>query len=330
MALSDINPKLLEEKNKNGYEVLRDAIKKHKITKITKRDAVFLLNKQMEGVSETNGNLFIYMFYFSCTDPSGAVNSPVWYQKIQENDFNGKESTPWCACYASFILNMAGISPTGHWSSSLELFTKKHGLTTLTGNDAFNSVKSMDTVHYGNIGEGHVAFVTKENPNKKNNYKYAFYDFGGNQGDSVNLVPPQLKTGLAGFGTSPEYEKEINAGDFLSVLAYFVGANLKTPQERIELIKNRLDTPLKQPTTFSNEVYSTRGLINQNVNSNLSFATNAPPNNAYLLSNSPNTIPFRDRFKELLIFEQSLIDSGIPLTTNISGTQVASRAGSLK
>ena len=317
MSLADINPKLLTPTG-NGYETLRDAIT-NGVKKITKRDALFLVNKQMEGISETRGNLYIYMFYFAC-NPAGKKTpySPTWFNGLRVNDIGAgggdNESTPWCACYTSFALNWAGISPHGHYGSNNQASTHN-----LTQNGDFLTAKTGDLIQYGSSGAGHTCFLLKEGTNNPNNYKTTkrngldlpFFQFGGNQGDSVNITAPS-RPKLNGFYSNSEYEKEINAFDMLSVLAYFVDANLKTPQERIKEINARLDKTVTIGTALEAQVSFT--ITIKNFLSDITYK-----GSGYTLSNDPNTQCFKDRFKELLVFEQSLIDSNLPLTTNISG-----------
>lgn len=309
MSLADINPKLLTPTG-NGYETLRDAIT-NGVKKITKRDALFLVNKQMEGISETRGNLYIYMFYFAC-NPSGKKTpySPTWFNGLTVNDIGAgggdNESTPWCACYTSFALNWAGISPHGHYGSNGQATAHN-----LTQNGDYNKAKSLDLIQYGSSGDGHTCFLLKEDLNNPNGYSKEFYQVGGNQGDSVNITPPS-RPRLNGFYSNSEYEKEINAFDMLSVLAYFVDANLKTPQERIKEINARLDKTVTIGTALETQVSLT--ITIKNLLSDTTYK-----GSGYTLSNDPNTQCFKDRFKELLVFEQSLIDSNLPLTTNISG-----------
>ncbi len=310
MSLADINPALLTPKG-NGYETLKKAILSANIKRITKRDALFLINKQMEGVSETRGNLYIYMFYFAC-NPAGKKTpySPTWYNGLTVNDIGAgggdNESTPWCGCYTSFALNWAGISPHGHYGSNGQA-----GAHNLTQNTDYNTAKSLDLIQYGASGAGHTCFLLKEDLNKPNGYRKEFYQVGGNQGDSVNITPPS-KPRLNGFYSNSEYEKEINAFDMLSVLAYFVDANLKTPQERIKEINARLDKTVTIGTALEKQVFTT-------ISVKTIFNDSSYKGSGYTLSNDPNTQCFKDRFKELLVFEQSLIDSNLPLTTNITG-----------
>lgn len=224
MAVSDINDKLIgtSSKGKNGYITLRDSIKSNKtnLTKITRRDALYLINKQMEGVSETRGNLFIYMFYFA-----GYNRSKKWYKGINPND-GSYESTPWCACYTSFCLNIAGITDKGtaaaaFKSSSVGLSEKIYD---------FAQVKTMDLVSVGS----HVAFAVKENPSKPNNYRDQLHFMGGNQGDKVGIGPQRWYKKPVGFARSSAYDVQISSGDFLSVLAYFQEANKKSGEERVK------------------------------------------------------------------------------------------------
>ena len=321
MSLADINPKLLTPTG-NGYETLREAITGG-VRKITKRDALFLVNKQMEGISETRGNLYIYMFYFACAPPGKKTPySPTWFNGLKVNDVGAgggsNESTPWCACYTSFALNWAGISPHGHYGSNDQAATHN-----LTQNGDFLTAKTGDLIQYGASGDGHTCFLLKEDTNNPNNYKTTkrngldlpFFQFGGNQGDSVNITAPS-RPRLNGFYSNSEYEKEINAFDMLSVLAYFVDANLKTPQERIKEINARLDKTVTIGTALETQV---RKLIKFLAFFSISGGNTDYAGSGYTLSNDPNTQCFKDRFKELLVFEQSLIDSNLPLTTNVTG-----------
>ena len=316
MALSDINQLLLKPTG-NGYETLRDAIKSNKLKKITKRDALFLINKQMEGVSETRGNLYIYMYYFSCTDPGGrGANSPTWYLGVKENDDGAgggtNESTAWCGCYTSFALNWSGISPKGHYGSNGQ--AKAHNLTQ---NTDFSTAKTMDLIQYGASGAGHTCFLLKEDTSNPNDYKSTkrngldlpFYQFGGNQGDSVNISRPSTKR-LNGFYSNSKYDEKISSGDMLSVLAYFFNANLKTVEQRKKEINARLESNVSIGTPLEKEVRETRALIGESSDS---------VSSGYYLGTGDDAKDFRERFKELIIFEQSLIDGDLPLTQNITG-----------
>lgn len=411
MALADINSLLLKPKG-NGYETLRDAIKNSNGTlkQITKRDALFLINKQMEGISETRGNLYIYMFYFAC-NPAGKEkpSSPTWFKNLKVNDIGAgggdNESTPWCGCYASFALNWSGISPHGHYGSNDQ--ASAHNLTE---NTDFSTAKSMDLIQYGVSGDGHTCFLLKESTEKPNNYQVTkrngldlpFYQFGGNQSDSVTISKPSANK-LNGFYSNSEYETKINSGDMLSVLAYFVNANLKTIEERKKEINARLDGNIVLGTDLEKEVKEVRTLIGQmpttandeakktRFNSALSIITPsligqeetevvpimknkfgefgfkfeptgvgdamlvkfgsfepleidldpflastevseanklknwlkdrfkvASSAGGYFL-NSTSSKEFQNRFKELLVFEQSLLDGNLPLTQNVTG-----------
>lgn len=410
MSLADINPLLLKPKG-NGYETLRDAIKTSvkngkPLKTITKRDALFLVNKQMEGISETRGNLYIYMFYFACNPKGKEVqSSPEWFKGLRPNDTASNESTPWCACYTSFALNWSGISPHGHYGSNNQ--ADAHNLTQ---NTDFSTAKSMDLIQYGVSGEGHTCFLLKESTENPNNYKITkrngldlpFYQVGGNQSDSVNITRPS-KPRLNGFYSNSEYEAKINSGDMLSVLAYFVNANLKTIEERKQEINARLDGNIVIGTALEKEVKEVRTLIDQMpttandeakkarfnsalsiINSSLidkeeevvvpimkskfgefgfkfeetgvgdamkvkfgsssieidldpAFASTEASEatklknfikpkfklvssaGGYFLNNISSNKEFQNRFKELLVFEQSLLDSDLPLTQNVTG-----------
>lgn len=296
MAVSDINEKLIgtNSKNKNGYITLRDSIKKNKtnLTKINRRDALYLLNKQMEGISETRGNLFIYMFYFA-----GYNRSKKWYVGIVPND-GPTESTPWCACYTSFCLNMSGITDKG--TASAKFKASSVGLSDKLTD--FNQVKTMDLVSVGS----HVAFAVKENPSKPNNYKEQLHLMGGNQGNKVSLGPSSWYPKPVGFARSAAYDTQISSGDYLSVLAYFYEANKKSGEQRIKEIKARTDKSVKVGDALEKEVRETRQLIG-----NESYF-----GNGYYIGDAT----LRKRFEELIVFEQSLIDSGLPLTQNITSS----------
>jgi len=300
MAIADINDKIRRE-NGDGYETLKNAIINSKIDKINRRDGVFLLNKQFEGISETKGNLYIYMFYFSCTDPSGKANSLKWYNSVLEDDTVSSESTPWCACYVSFVLNMAGITATGHWSSLFRYIGEKLGLIK---NNNFNTAKSMDTVHFLRKGGGHIGFLCKEDNEIPNNYNQTIYVLGGNQGDAVKLNPQSFYGDVVQFGGLPPSSNEkISSGDFLSVLSYFKDAHKKTSQERIDEITARVNEKFIIKNKSSEELKKIRLMIFE-VNENSLYITDKT---------------LRDRFKELLIFEQSIIDGNLIVTGNISG-----------
>jgi hypothetical protein len=307
MAISDINEKIRIE-NGDGYETLRKAITNSGIAKINRRDAVFLLNKQFEGISETKGNLFIYMFYFSCTDPAGknAANSPTWYKIVIEDDTELRESTPWCACYVSFVLNLAGITSKGHWSS---IFSRGGEYIGLTKNTSFETAKSMDTVHFLRKGGGHVGFLCKEDKNIKNNYNESIFVLGGNQGDKVSLNPGSFYRDPVAFGTLPSSVNDnISSGDFFSVLSYFKNCYKQTSQERINELKARTDENFIIKNQASEEVRRIRALISE---------TNQ--NSLYVKDKN-----LRDRLKELIIFENSIIDGNLMVTGNISQSQKAS------
>lgn len=299
MAISNINKSLIKTNSKSfdGYETLKNAIKTDKIKKITKRDAIYLLNKQMEGVSETNGNLFIYMFYWC-----GSKRSDVWYTIVVPND-GGSESTPWCACYISFILNFSGISNGGGMLA--RTINNVMGLTINTTD--FNQAKSMDVIVYN----GHTSFLCLEDEDKKNNYKKGYYQLGGNQGDTVKLSPPSNKSLLA-LSHNNSYDTEISSGFFLSVLGYFKNLNTKNGDERLKLIQSRLKKDSDQNDTISKEIGDIRQLIGES-------------DGCYL---GDNEIFFTKKFNELLNFEKSLIKSNLPLTKNIGQQQASNRSSS--
>ena len=177
----------------------------------------------------------------------------------------------------------------------------------------------MDLLQYGASGNGHTCFLLKEDPNNPNNYKTTkrngvdlpFFQFGGNQSDSVNISKPSTPT-LNGFYSNSEYDKEINSGDMLSVLAYFVNANTKTIEERKKEINARLNKDIKIGSKLETQVRALRAAL-----SPASFAQKKF--DGYNLSDDTNTQIFKDRFEELLVFEQSLLDSNLPLTQNITG-----------
>lgn len=313
MAVSNISSSLIgvDSKGKNGYETLRDVIKTQKIKKITKRDALYLINKQMEGVSETNGNLFIYMFYFAGVDPSGRVNSVEWYKGIRANDIGAggtetTESTAWCACYTSFCLNFAGITEKGHWNAALANAGTKIGLDQTITN--VSEAKTMDLVSVGS----HVAFAVLEDSTKPNGYRDTLHFMGGNQGDSVKLNPKRFYGNISGFARNAEYDKEISAGDYLSVLSYFQNANLKSSDERQGKIEYILTGKIQNfgnvaagiQDEFTREVIATRKLIGES-----GFKISEPM--------------LRQRFEELKNFEKSLASGVLPVTQNITGKQTA-------
>lgn len=297
MAVSDINEKLItvSSKGKNGYTTLLDSIKTNKtnLKKITRRDALYLINKQMEGVTETRGNLFVYMFYFA-----GYNRSKKWYSGIVPND-GPSESTPWCACYTSFCLNISGITEKG--TASANFNSASVGLSDKI--TTFAQAKTMDLVSINS----HVAFAVKENPNKPNNYKEQLHFFGGNQSDKVGLGPQSWYGKPVGFARSAEYDKEISSGDFLSVLAYFKEANKKTGDQRKKEINARIDKSIKINDTLEKEVRETRKLIGE---------TESSIGGGYYIIDTK----IRERFKEFLTFEQSLLDSNLPLTQNITSS----------
>lgn len=313
MAVKDINKNLIgtDSKGKNGYATLRDAIKKHKtnLKKITKRDALYLVNKQMEGISETLGNLYIYMFYFAGVDPSGRVNSVEWYKNMRVNDVGAggtpsTEGTPWCACYTSFCLNFAGITSKGHWNAALENAGTKIGLTTIVKD--YTQAKTMDLISFGS----HVGFAVLEDSTKPNGYKDTVHVIGGNQGDAVKLNPTRYYSKITGFARSNEYDKEISAGAFLSVLAYFEKANTKTIAERKKEIQARVKSNVTIGSALEKEVKQTRLLLGE-------F-------DGYYLGTGSDMKDFIDRFNELTTFETSLESGSIPITQNIAKAQTTS------
>lgn len=313
MAISNINDKLLltNYKNKNGYKTLIETIEKDKITEISKRDVVYLVNKQMEGISETNGNLFIYMFYFF-----GYNKNIKWYNSVTANDIIGAggtkatESTPWCGCYLSFVLNASGISGKGSANSNGQ--TSAHSLK--TQND-FNQAKSMDVMQFGEPGKGHTSFLVKEDETKPNGYNKPFYQFGGNQSDSVKLSkPPSPKYTLNSFGNNDEYDKKISTGDILSLLGFLDGLNTKKETEkRKDEINARLKDDKTLGTEKEKEIKKIRKLIGEE-----SFG---------LKIKDPSLQTF---FKSLITFEDSLVESNLPLTENIRGVIDKSREGSTR
>jgi hypothetical protein len=298
MAISDINEKLItvSSKGKNGYTTLLDSVKTNKtnLKKITRRDALYLINKQMEGVSETRGNLFIYMFYFA-----GINRSKKWYSGITPNDGN-TDSTPWCACYTSFCLNISGITEKG--TASAKFSQASVGLSEKITD--FSQVKTMDLVSINS----HVAFAVKENPNKPNNYKEQLHFFGGNQSNKVGIGPQSWYANPVGFARNSDYNTEISSGDFLSVLSYFKEANKKTGEQRKKEINSRIDKSVKVNDTLEKEVREARKLIGE---------TDSTFGGGYYI----NDTKIRERFKELLTFEQSLLDSNLPLTQNITASK---------
>ncbi len=303
MSLADINPLLLKPTG-NGYETLRDVIKSNKLKTITKRDALFLVNKQMEGISETKGNIYIYMFYFSCV-PSGKKQkySKTWYNGVRPNDTT-KESTAWCGCYTSFAMNWSGISPNGSAGSNGQ--ARVHNLKQ---NGDYNTAKSMDLIQYGVSGKGHTGFLLKESTTNPNGYNKPYFVFGGNQSDSVNVTTPSSK-GLNGFYSNTNYDTQIDTGEFLSVLAYFVNANTKSIDERKKEISARTTPNVKIGTSLEKEVYDVRSLVNDK----------SKIGSGYYL-NEGSSKDFVDRFKELVFFEESLESGSVPVTQNITGAK---------
>ena len=328
MAISDITKDVRIETG-NGYEALKKAInKKSGDWRITRRDVVYLLNKQFEGFSETLGNIFIYMFYFSCMN-----HSKTWYNSVRENDGreygpnpslkDPDESTPWCACYTSFVLNAAGITTKGNASS--KAIADKVGLTTYNVNTDdnnlnLNKIKSFDLISYKT---SHVAFILKEDQNVKNNYTKKLYAMGGNQGDSVKLSPSSwfyknksgTKFGYRWCATSNNYEAKVSAGDVLSLLSYFEGANLSTPEDR-KLILNAMikkDAPTGQINTAkTTELMDLRNKIS----SSAIVQERKNNNNPYFIYDTS----IREMMKKMITFEDSLLSGDVVTTQNVTGT----------
>lgn len=311
MAISNINTKLLltDYSNQNGYQTLKESIKKDKITEISKRDVVYLVNKQMEGISETNGNLFIYMFYFF-----GYNKNVKWYNSVRANDIGAggtkaTESTPWCGCYLSFVLNASGISGKGSANSNGQ--TSAHSLKT---QNKFKEAKSMDVMQFGKPGQGHTSFLVKEDENKPNGYNKPFYQFGGNQSDSVRLsTPPSPKYKLNSFGNNDKYDDKISTGDVLSLLGFLDGLNTKNTEERKNEINARLEDNKTLGTEIEKEIKEIRTLIGEEG-----------------LGLKINNTSLQTFFKSLITFEDSLVESGLPLTENIRGVIDKSREGSTR
>lgn len=323
MAISDINKTLRKYDGEDGFSSLALCLKDlPQLKGLTKRDLLYLVNKQLEGVTESTGNIFMYMIYFSCTDPAGKANTPTWYNIVKPNPSADlrNDATHWCACYVSFALNFAGINSNGHYTAYYESMGKYCGLDPIY---TFDGGKSFDTLH---LAEGHVAFLLKEDKDKPNSYDTNQYFIGGNQGqgqgnfDSVNIggwgKPVGTKIGnyTTTLGRHPNHDTHVNVGDCLSVLEYFIEPHKRSSDERMAAINARINKDYDSSNVkVSSKAENIIGLRTQNGEK----AGDIGKYGLYI-----NDGMLRERFRELLIFEEGLKASALQVASGSGGSTV--------